>query len=279
MEFQLGQRVLILALVATLLTFILSPGLYPRFGVDGFLKPSIRFVEHKRALWFMRPSTAVSKYSLDGLNLDNPIRPLNDVVVIKLDPVKESSDGGVIIPNAREANPPNTGTVVDVGPGRTNRDTGFKFGMMFKKGDRVLWGKHVSAPVKYNDEDHLLVSEDSVLLSFQRDTPTLDGIKMNRNHILVTIKKENEPKQLKSGVVISTPASRATEVTIGEVLNVGPPGMARNGVPIPMSVDVGDTVKFRDFASEYLPRNTFSVEGHDCVVIKNTDILATFGGV
>ncbi len=279
MGFQLGQRVLLPALVASLLTLILSPGLNPRFGVEGFLKPSIRLVEHKRALWSMRPSTAVRKYSLDGLSLDNPIRPLNDVVVIKIDPVKESSDGGVLLPNAREANPPNTGTVVDIGPGRTNRDTGFKFGMMFEKGDRVLWGKHVSAPVKYNDEDHLLVSEDNVLLSFQRDTPTLDSIKMNRNLILVTIKKENGPQQLKSGIVISTPASREAEVTIGEVLSVGPPGMARNGVPIPMNVDVGDTVKFRDFAAEYLPRNTLSVEGQDCVVIKNTDILATFGGV
>ncbi len=279
MEFPLGQRVLKSALVTMLLTLILSPGLYSRFGVDGFLKPSSGFVEHKRALWSMRPSTAVNKYSLDGLKLDNPIRPLNDVVVIKLDPVKESSDGGVIIPNAREANPPRTGTVVDVGPGRTNKDTGFKFGMTFKKGDRVLWGKHVSAPVKYNDEDHLLLSEDSVLLSFQGDTPTLDGIKMNRNQVLVTIKKDIEPKRLRSGVMISTAAFRATKETIGEVINVGPPGMARNGVPIPKSVAVGNTVKFRDFSAEYLPRNTLSVEDHDCVVIKYTDILATFGGV
>ncbi len=279
MEFPLGHRMLMSALVTTLLMVILSPGLYSRFGVvDGFLKPSRWLVEHKRALWSMSPSTAVSKYSLDGLKLDNPIRPLNDVVVIKLDPVKESTDGGVIIPNAREANPPRTGTVVDVGPGRTNSDTGFKFDMMFKTGDRVLWGKHVSAPVKYNDEDHLLVSEDSVLLSFQGDNPTLDGIKLNRNQILVTVKKETEPKQFKSGVVISAAASRATKETIGEVLNVGPPGMARNGTPIPTSVEVGHTVKFRDFAAEYLPRNTLSVEGHDCVVIKNTDILTRFDG-
>ncbi len=279
MGFPLGLRVLTSALVTTLLALMLSPGLYSRFGVDGFLKPSSGLVERKRVLWSMRPSTAVNKYSLDGLELDNPIRPLNDVVVIKLDPVKESSDSGVIIPNAREANPPRTGTVVDVGPGRTNRDTGFKFDVTFKKGDRVLWGRHVSAPVKYNDEDHLLLSEDSVLLSFQGDTPTLDGIKMNRNQVLVTIKKDDEPKCLKSGVVISTTASRGTKETIGEVINVGPPGMARNGVPIPMSVDIGNTVKFRDFSAEYLPRNVLPVEGRDCVVIKYTDILATFGGV
>jgi len=89
------------------------------------------------------------------------IKPLHDRILVKRLEEEEETAGGIIIPDsAKEA--PAEGTVIAVGPGKTN-DKGETAALTVKEGDTVLFSKYAGTEVKIGGTEHLVMREEDVL--------------------------------------------------------------------------------------------------------------------
>lgn len=91
------------------------------------------------------------------------IVPLADRVVVK--PVSKTEEktlaSGIIIPDSSEKERPAKGTVVAVGPGKT--EDGKLIAMNVKIGDKVLFSKYGYEEVKLDGEEYLIIPEAQIL--------------------------------------------------------------------------------------------------------------------
>ncbi len=91
------------------------------------------------------------------------IQPLGDRVVVK--PASKSEEktlaSGLIIPESSEKERPAKGTVVAVGPGKT--EDGKLIAMNVKVGDKVLFSKYGYDEVKLDNEEYLILPEAQIL--------------------------------------------------------------------------------------------------------------------
>ena len=87
------------------------------------------------------------------------MRPLSDRLVIKRKQADETSEAGIILPNATQKN---EGEVLAVGPGRL-LDSGELAPMSVKVGDCVLFGGYSGTEVKVDGEDYIIISQSDVL--------------------------------------------------------------------------------------------------------------------
>ncbi|MBW6520616.1 MAG: co-chaperone GroES [Desulfoarculaceae bacterium] len=89
------------------------------------------------------------------------IRPLNDRLLVKrLEEITKTA-GGIIIPDSAKEKPAE-GTVVAVGPGKTN-DKGDRVALQVKAGDKVLFSKYGGTDVKLDGEDFIIMREDDIM--------------------------------------------------------------------------------------------------------------------
>ena len=89
------------------------------------------------------------------------IRPLQDRILVKRIEEKETTAGGIIIPDTAKEKPME-GKVVAVGKGKLSED-GKLMPLDLKKGDRILFSKYAGTEVKIEGEEHLIMREDDVL--------------------------------------------------------------------------------------------------------------------
>lgn len=89
------------------------------------------------------------------------IKPLHDRVIVERLEEEETVKGGIIIPDTAKEKP-QQGTVIAVGPGKTNKE-GSVIPMAVKKGDKVLFGKYSGTDVKIDDTEYLIMREDDIL--------------------------------------------------------------------------------------------------------------------
>jgi len=89
------------------------------------------------------------------------IKPLNDRVLVLRIEEEEKTSGGIIIPDTAKEKP-QEGSVVAVGPGKTD-DDGKRVPLDVQKGDRVLFGKYAGTEIKINGVEHLIMREDDIL--------------------------------------------------------------------------------------------------------------------
>ncbi|CAE7861642.1 cct2 [Symbiodinium microadriaticum] len=186
-----------------------------------------------RALRVQRAATA------DAVQVKGELSPLFDYVLIKAKEAVTSTKSGLLLPTSSEK--PSEGEVVAVGPGAV-QETGVQVPVWAQVGMKVLHGKYGVEEVKYNDEDHVLVRDDDVLLSYSGDEPTLESIQMPRGKVLLKLLDEKEESQ--GGILLSKGAAKP-DTTIGEVVAVGEDALDRFGKPITTDLAVGDTVRFR----------------------------------
>mmetsp|Transcript_3715 Transcript_3715/g.6680 ORF Transcript_3715/g.6680 Transcript_3715/m.6680 type:complete len:250 (-) Transcript_3715:132-881(-) len=175
----------------------------------------------------------------DVVEVKGELSPLFDYVLVKAKEAVTSSKGGLLLPTSSEK--PSEGEVVAVGPGAV-KDTGAQVPVWTKVGMKVLHGKYGVEEVSYNDEDHVLVRDEDVLLSYSGDEPTLENIQMPRGKVLLKLLDEKSESQ--GGILLSKGAAKP-DTTIGEVVAVGEDALDKDGKPITMDVAVGDTVRFR----------------------------------
>ncbi|GLB47741.1 co-chaperone GroES [Neptunitalea lumnitzerae] len=84
------------------------------------------------------------------------IKPLADRVLVEPAPAETTTASGIIIPDTAKEKP-QKGTVVAVGPGKTDEP------MTVKVGDTVLYGKYSGTELKLEGTDYLIMRESDIL--------------------------------------------------------------------------------------------------------------------
>ena len=87
---------------------------------------------------------------------DLNIRPLADRVIIEPAAAETKTASGIIIPDTAQEKP-QRGTVVAVGPGKTDEP------MTVSVGDVVLYGKYSGTEFKYEGGDYLIMREADIM--------------------------------------------------------------------------------------------------------------------
>ena len=95
------------------------------------------------------------------------VKPLHDKILVKRLEEVEKTKGGIFIPDSAKEKPAE-GEVVAVGTGRIDKD-GKVRPLDVKVGDRVLFAKYGGTEVKVNNEEYLIMDEDSVLAIIERE--------------------------------------------------------------------------------------------------------------
>ena len=88
------------------------------------------------------------------------LKPLADRVVIKADEAEETTKSGLIIASENKEKP-QSGKVLEVGPGRMGKD-GKLLPMPVKKGDHVVYGKYAGNEIEVDGEELLIVNADDI---------------------------------------------------------------------------------------------------------------------
>lgn len=80
------------------------------------------------------------------------LRPLHDRVIVKPDPIAETTEGGMIKPDSAKEKPVR-GTVESAGPGLDGKPS------QVKKGDVVLYEKNSGTELDVEGETYLMIQE------------------------------------------------------------------------------------------------------------------------
>lgn len=94
------------------------------------------------------------------------LKPLGDRVIIKQDEAETTTASGLYIAGDSKEKPC-TGTVLEVGEGRIDKD-GNKVPMPVKKGDRVVYSKYGGNEILCGDEEVLIVRADDIYAVFTK---------------------------------------------------------------------------------------------------------------
>ena len=206
------------------------------------------------------------EYTLDDVPIGSALSPVGNYALVKISEGRDSTKGGVILPDQAKEKP-SEGLVVAAGPGRTHPDTGTLVPMPVSEGESVLYGKFDGTPVKYCDEDHMLIRDDDVLLAWSGGSMTLDGVRCISDRVLISVTKVEDTTA--SGLALAPGAAEQAKTSAGEVVKTGEGKLAANGELMPTCVGVGEFVKFREFAG-----SDVKLEGKDYVICRMSDCLA-----
>lgn len=93
------------------------------------------------------------------------IKPMNDRILVKPLNPETVTKSGIVIPDSAQEKP-STGTVVKVGNGRI-LDDGTVVALTVQENDTVLYTKLAGVPVKFEEEDFIVLKEDEILGIFE----------------------------------------------------------------------------------------------------------------
>ena len=93
------------------------------------------------------------------------IRPLDDRLVVKPAEAESVSAGGILLPDSASEKP-TRGEVVEVGPGRMNKN-GDRIPMAVAVGDVVLYGSYAGSDVKVGGEEFKIMRESDLLAKIE----------------------------------------------------------------------------------------------------------------
>ena len=89
-------------------------------------------------------------------------RPLGDRIVVKRAEAEAQTDSGIYLPESAKDKPKH-GTVIAVGNGRLNHETGEYTPFTVEVGQSVLFTSYAGTEVKIDGEELLIMTEDDVL--------------------------------------------------------------------------------------------------------------------
>ncbi|KAJ8607803.1 hypothetical protein CTAYLR_009883 [Chrysophaeum taylorii] len=208
-----------------------------------------------------RSTVAMASYTIDQTVVDGPLVPLTNYVLVEVDAARSTTSGGIVLGTKEKAQ---SGTIVSVGPGKGHKETGVKLPIAVKEGEHVLWGRYNGAELKYCGKAHTLLRDDDIALVWDGDLTAATARVVHGNVLLKVIR---QPGETASGLVIAPNPEDDIPVE-GEVVKKGEGALTRDGVPVPIGVEVGDCVKFRDYDTTEV-----SIEGQDYVVISGAHII------
>lgn len=204
-------------------------------------------------------------FTLDDAPIGSALEPLSNYVLVRVASAQDATKGGILLPeNAKEK--PTEGVVVACGPGRTHPDTGVLMPVPVKPGASVMYGKYDGVAINYCGDDHQLIRDDDILLSWDDDL-TLDSAVPVRDRILIEADKIEDTTS--SGIALAPGVAEQQKTSTGKIVKVGDGRLSSAGSMMPMPVNVGDSVKYRDYAG-----SDIKLEGTDFVVCRMVDCLA-----
>ena len=89
------------------------------------------------------------------------LKPLGDRVVVEREEAKDTTAGGIVLPDTAK-DKPLKGKVVAVGDGRITKD-GKRRDLQVKVGENVLFTSYAGNEVTVDGTEYLIMSEDDVL--------------------------------------------------------------------------------------------------------------------
>ncbi len=89
------------------------------------------------------------------------LRPLSDRLIVEPKEKEEKTASGIILPETAKEKP-QEGSILAVGPGRTD-DDGKRITMDVKTGDVVLYAKYAGTEIKINNRKLLILKESDIL--------------------------------------------------------------------------------------------------------------------
>jgi chaperonin GroES len=102
------------------------------------------------------------------------VTPLHNRVLVRRLEEKETAKGGIIIPDTAKEKP-QEGEVIAVGAGKIEK--GRRVPLDVNVGDRILFGKYTGNDIKIDDQDYLILSEEEILVKFNRMAKAASGRK------------------------------------------------------------------------------------------------------
>lgn len=207
--------------------------------------------------------------TLDGKTIDGEFTPVNDKVLIKLDEKEEETEGGLLLRSKVKVKR-NEGTIVSTGPGKINQESGFKFDMPVSPGEKVVYGAFSGSRLDIDGDLHVLIQDMNILVKYTGDKLNMETAEMLRDNVLVKVMRKDDAEST-SGILIAQSKQGKAKPTVGEVVKVGPGRYATNGELMPMDVEAGDMIRFRDFSGD-----TVEIEDVEYSVVRMNDILAKF---
>ncbi len=185
-------------------------------------------------------------------------RPLYDHVLISR---KQAADrvGSIIIPDAHKEKMLE-GTVLAVGQGIVNPQTGILRPADVKVGDRVLFGsQHVGTDVKIEDKD-LVVCRQNDLATIVREDGTLAPL-FDR----LVVQRAEGVKQIGR---IFVPDSAVTKTQEGIVVALGSGAILVSGKQMAWDIALGDRVLFGKYSGSEV-----KVDGKELLILREDDVL------
>ena len=158
------------------------------------------------------------------------------------------------------------GEVVAAGPGKLHPHTGVRITNPVTAGDSVLFGKFDGHDMNYNDEAVTMIRDDDILLHYKGVRMTMDNVNPCRDYVLVELTEQKA--ETASGIVVADSVMADYEPCEGKVVKVGEGRMTSKGEFSNSPVEVGDRVKFRDYAG-----NGVKIEGVEHSLVRMVDIL------
>lgn len=206
-------------------------------------------------------------HTLEGRQIDAAVTPLNNFVLVKVAKAADQTKGGIIL-SAKAKEKKTEGLVISTGPGKTHQESGVLIEIPVRSGEGVVYGKFDGTELDYDGEKHTLIRDDDILVKFRGKELSLDAVEVINDNVLVEVEaKEQET----SGGLLVASSSNKKKPSTGMVVKIGPGRRASSGELMPMEVEVGDMVKFRDFAG-----NEVSIGDNPFAVVRMVDILAKF---
>jgi len=203
--------------------------------------------------------------TLDGQDIRGEITPLRNFVLVRTKDTLAATGGGILLPD-QSIERPTEGEVISAGPGKFHPHTGVRINNPVKKGMSVLYGKFDGTPMTYNDEQMQMIRDDDVLLYY-------DGIRMTKSNVVpcrdyVLVKIAEQKLQTDSGVVIAASVTKEDLPCVGTVFKVGEGRMCSTGEFTKSPVEIGQLVKFKDYAG-----NDLKIDGESYSLVRMVEIL------
>jgi chaperonin GroES len=145
--------------------------------------------------------------------------------------------------------------------------------------DTFCSGQYDGRAIEYNGEECQVIRDDNVLLIYTGVTLRLDNVTPVRDWVLIELDSKSNAKgggddntvATSSGIVIAASVLKDNVPCEGRVVKVGEGRMSSSGTLTASPVQVGDAVKFKEYAG-----NDIMIEGKQYSVVKMVDILCTF---
>lgn len=90
------------------------------------------------------------------------VRPLGDKIIVQRNEAESQTDSGIFLPESAK-DKPKQGTVIALGDGNLNKETGERLPFTVKEGDDVIFSSYSGTEVKIDGEDFLIMTEEDVL--------------------------------------------------------------------------------------------------------------------